>query len=67
MTGGTVSQVGIALTFGLIVLSMIHVLSDFSGAHLNPTVTPAVELVPAALKIGGHISLIGSLQRSWLI
>jgi aquaporin Z len=39
VTGGTVSHVGIALTFGLIVLAMIYALGDISGAHLNPAVT----------------------------
>jgi aquaporin Z len=38
-TGGTVSHVGIALTFGLVVLAMIYALGEVSGAHLNPAVT----------------------------
>ena len=38
-TGGTVSHVGIALTFGLVVLAMIYAVGDVSGAHLNPAVT----------------------------
>lgn len=38
-TGGTVSHVGIALTFGLIVLAMVYAVGDVSGAHLNPAVT----------------------------
>jgi aquaporin Z len=38
-TGGTVSHVGVALTFGLIVLAMIYALGEVSGAHLNPAVT----------------------------
>jgi aquaporin Z len=37
--GGAVSHVGIALTFGLIVLAMIYAVGDVSGAHLNPAVT----------------------------
>lgn len=37
-TGGAVSHVGIALTFGLIVLAMIYAVGDVSGAHLNPAV-----------------------------
>jgi len=39
VSGGTVSHVGIALTFGLIVMAMIYSLGDVSGAHLNPAVT----------------------------
>jgi len=39
VSGGTVSHVGIALTFGLIVLAMVYALGDVSGAHLNPAVT----------------------------
>jgi aquaporin Z len=37
--GGIVTHVGIALTFGLIVLAMIYAVGDVSGAHLNPAVT----------------------------
>ncbi|SRR5579872_4107231 len=37
--GGAVSHVGIALTFGLIVLAMIYAVGDVSGCHLNPAVT----------------------------
>jgi len=38
-TGGTVTHVGIALTFGLVVMAMIYALGDVSGAHLNPAVS----------------------------
>lgn len=34
-----VTPVGIALTFGLIVMAMIYAVGDVSGAHLNPAVT----------------------------
>jgi aquaporin Z len=36
---GSVSHVGIGLTFGLVVLAMIYAVGDVSGAHLNPAVT----------------------------
>lgn len=38
---GGVTHVGIALTFGLIVLALIYALGDVSGAHFNPAVTLA--------------------------
>ena len=54
-SGGVITQVGIALTFGLIVLTMIYTLGDISGAHINPAVTvgfwiarrfPVAEVLP---------------------
>ncbi len=38
---GVIGHAGIALTFGLVVLAMIHTFGDVSGAHLNPAVTLA--------------------------
>lgn len=39
VSNGAVTHVGVALTFGLVVLVMIYSVGDISGAHLNPAVT----------------------------
>ena len=41
---GAVSHVGVAVTFGLIVMAMIYGLGEVSGAHLNPAVSIAFAL-----------------------
>ena len=43
-TNGGVTNAGIAITFGLIVMAMIYTLGSISGAHLNPAVTIAFTL-----------------------
>jgi aquaporin Z len=39
LRNGVITHVGVALTFGLVVLAMIYAVGDVSGAHLNPAVT----------------------------
>ena len=41
VTGGAVSHVGIAITWGFIVIAMIYAFGDISGAHFNPAVSIA--------------------------
>lgn len=38
-SGGVIGHVGVALTFGLVVMAMVYTFGDISGAHLNPAVT----------------------------
>jgi MIP family channel proteins len=42
--GGGLGQVGIALTFGLVIMAMIYAAGHVSGAHFNPAVTAAFAL-----------------------
>jgi aquaporin NIP len=70
-SGGAVTHVGIAITFGLIVAAMIYTLGDISGAHLNPAVTiafwiakvfPAKEVLPYLIS-----QAIGAFTASLLV
>jgi aquaporin Z len=39
VSGGSLTHLGVALTWGLIVTVMVYALGDVSGAHLNPAVS----------------------------
>jgi aquaporin NIP len=71
ITAGAVTHVGIALTFGLIVMAMIYALGEISGAHLNPSVTIGFVLarrLPAPLAIPYILSqLLGAFLASALL
>jgi aquaporin Z len=74
--GGAVTHVGVALTFGLVVLALVYGLGEVSGAHLNPAVTlgfilarrfPARSALPYALaQCGGALLASGSLRLLFL-
>ena len=67
-SAGAITHVGIAITFGLIVMSMIYSLGNISGAHLNPAVSIAFTIAGrfSPKQLPGYIisQLAGALLAS---
>ncbi|MCX4030062.1 aquaporin [Endozoicomonas sp. SM1973] len=68
---GTITHVGIAATFGLIVCTVIYTYGDVSGAHINPAVTfafwlakrfPTQQLLPYIIS-----QLLGACLASFVL
>ncbi|MFZ4766876.1 MAG: MIP/aquaporin family protein [Roseimicrobium sp.] len=70
-TEGAIGHAGVALTFGLVVLAMIHTFGDVSGAHMNPAVTLgfAVARRFAWAEVPGYVvaQCLGALSASALL
>ncbi|MBX3461253.1 MAG: aquaporin [Planctomycetes bacterium] len=68
---GAITHVGIALTFGLVVMAVIYALGEVSGAHINPAVTLAFWAAGRfkAREIAPYLAaqLVGALAASALL
>lgn len=73
-SGGVVTPLGVALTFGMVVFVLIAALGDVSGAHLNPAVTLSLwragrtegSTVVAYLTAQSSGAVLASLALHWL-
>lgn len=70
-TGGVIGHVGIAMTFGLVVMTLIYAFGNISGAHFNPAVTIAFTVARKfeSKKTFPYIAsqLLGALMSSVLL
>lgn len=70
-SNGAITHVGIALTFGLIVMAMIYALGSVSGAHMNPAVSIAFTLAGrfSLKELGPYIisQIAGALLASFTL
>ena len=69
--GGVIGHVGVALTFGLVVMAMIQAFGDISGAHMNPAVTLAFAVAGRFpwSRVAGYVfaQLAGAFAASGLL
>ena len=63
VTAGSITHVGIAITWGLIVMAMIYAFGETSGAHFNPAVTIAFAF--AKQQLGERYVLGGMGPNIW--
>lgn len=68
---GALGHVGIALTFGLVIMAMIYAVGHISGAHFNPAVTFAFALTrhfPWSRAVGyATAQVVGALSAALLL
>ncbi|MEM8782515.1 MAG: aquaporin [Planctomycetota bacterium] len=71
VSGGAVTHVGVALTFGLIVMVMIYAVGETSGAHFNPAVTIGFALAKrfAWARVPAYLvaQFVGALLAAWTL
>ena len=70
-TGGSIGHLGISITFGLLVMTLIYAFGNISGAHFNPAVSIAFTVARkfSIIKLVPYIfsQLAGAVMASFLL
>lgn len=65
-SGGTLGLVGISFAFGIIVIAVIYIFGNISGAHINPTVTIALMVAKVTSKIDALLYILAQISGAFL-
>ena len=65
-SGGALGLVGISFAFGIIVIAVIYIFGNISGAHINPAVTIALMVAKATSKIDALFYILAQISGAFL-
>ena len=65
-SGGAIGLVGISFAFGIIVIAVIYIFGNISGAHINPAVTIALMVAKATSKIDALFYILAQISGAFL-
>ena len=61
-SGGAIGLVGISFAFGIIVIAVIYIFGNISGAHINPAVTIALMVAKVTSKIDALFYILAQIS-----
>ena len=65
-SGGALGLVGISFAFGIVVIAVIYIFGNISGAHINPAVTIALMVAKVTSKIDALFYILAQISGACL-